>query len=453
MKKIVLTLFFLVMLSKAAYAKDYIVKLKQSEITLFSENDNARKITKDTYVLDELTAKELQKAERTEFICEDVPIELYGESYDDTYYSYQQYEPLMDIPYLRENISKGKGIKVAVIDSGCYSEHPDLEGADIRQGYNYVAENEDTSDTNGHGTNVMGILTAASSNGIGISGIATEATYFPLVVYYNGQGNASHMLKAIYDAVDVYQCDIVNMSLGVEPKSESLIQLITEAVDHASSKGVTIVAAVGNGGGTETVYPAGIDGVIGVGAVNTDMTKASYSRYNSTVDVVTTGKTFSLTNSSNYRSWQGTSEAAPVITGTLTALMGKYGKIDCHAAIKALSADIDSIGKDINTGYGFFMPCEAETFYKNAPVFISPIKVGDNNASSVKLFSSAVSEGALIFSKFKNDVFSDYDIKYIIFDNDLSYVNYDINNTEYDVNSFVIENIDSMKSLSYSKKF
>lgn len=138
----------------------------------------------------------------------------------------------------------GKGIKIGVIDTGIDYTHSDLFGFDpegkVIGGYDYVDNDNEPLDTNGHGTQVAGII-AADGN---LKGVAPKAKLFSYRVSATGESVSSEFIvKAIHQAIED-QVDIINISLGVNKTNSDL----DEAVKEAVKKGIVVVAAAGNSG-------------------------------------------------------------------------------------------------------------------------------------------------------------------------------------------------------------
>lgn len=170
--------------------------------------------------------------------------------------------------------AKGTGVTVAVIDSGVDYSHPDLgggfgEGHKVVGGYDFVNDDADPMDDNGHGTHVAGIIAGKAAQSGGITGVAPEAT---LTAYKTmdawGYGETEDIVAAIEAASDPanpHRADVINMSLGGYADGLDPLGLAATA---ASDAGIVVVAAAGNDGpGQMTVgSPAAADGVIAVGA-------------------------------------------------------------------------------------------------------------------------------------------------------------------------------------------
>ena len=103
----------------------------------------------------------------------------------------------------------GKGVTIGLIDTGVLSSHPDLKGNNMISGHNYLDNNRNTEDTEGHGTFVAGIIGAKRNNHIDIAGIAPEATIVTMKCFDGNKSIVSDAVKAIYACVDEYHCRIL----------------------------------------------------------------------------------------------------------------------------------------------------------------------------------------------------------------------------------------------------
>ena len=249
----------------------------------------------------------------------------------------------------------GQGITVAIIDSGLNANHEDFVGAKILPGRNLLNNSTDVTDTVGHGTFVTGLLVAQRDNGIGISGLVDEAAIVPFKCFSTGnRTNVSYIVSAIYAAVDTYDCDVINLSLGAERNTQAL----TDAVRYAEAHNVIIVSAVGNDGGTDYVYPAADDSVVGVGSVGPTLAGSSFSQHNDSVLVVAPGEailSLDHTTYSGYSQGKGTSFSAPFVTAM--AVMAKTRNPDMTgkefmALLTSTARDLGPSGYDIQYGYG-----------------------------------------------------------------------------------------------------
>ena len=196
----------------------------------------------------------------------------------------------------------GQGARVGVMDSGVYA-HPTLVD-NLVEGYNYRNKNTDTNDGKGHGTFVAGI----------IASVAPDVKIVPLKSF-NALGTATlySLTQALIDAVDVFDCDVVNMSFGM-PATSEIPQSMIEAVQYALDAGCILVAAVGNEGNDILNYPACHEGVIGVGAIDKNGKVCSFSQRNESVDFVAPGSGVISVSIEGYTANSGTSFAAPHIS-------------------------------------------------------------------------------------------------------------------------------------------
>jgi thermitase len=202
-------------------------------------------------------------------------------------------------------------VTVAVVDSGVYAAHPDLMGR-VGAGWDFVENDGNAQDTLGHGTGIAGIIAANTDNHTGISGIANNVRIMPLrVLDGNGAGTYANVAAAIVYATD-NGADIINLSLGgANPSS-----LLEDAVEYAASHNVLVVAAAGNTGTTQVLYPAAYNDVIAVGAVDSQMQRSSFSSYGSAIDLYAPGSSILTTShDGGYVLRNGTSFAAAHVSG------------------------------------------------------------------------------------------------------------------------------------------
>ena len=253
----------------------------------------------------------------------------------------------------------GKSVKIAVVDSGSPSKHPDIGG-------NIVAEADFTRnkvglyDSYGHCTFISGIIGADTNNGIGIAGVLPSVSIYSLRGLEGRTGYISDIANAIKAAVDTYDCDVINLSLTTPSDFTEL----HSAINHALDSGAIVVAASGNKSGankgTELLYPAAYDGVIGVGAIDKNKARGSFSHYNSSVDACAPGvDVYSTVISGGYGTGRGTSYAAPYVSAA--AAVAKYfePEIDSSGFMQLLEKTCEPLGGttqgERNDEYGYGM--------------------------------------------------------------------------------------------------
>lgn len=265
--------------------------------------------------------------------------------------------------------STGRGVTVAVIDTGVRAGHVDLRGH-ILTGLDLVAPGTPPTDENGHGTHVAGIITAIANNGRGIAGLAPNTRVLPVrVLDRSGVGDSATVAKGIVWAVD-HGAKVINLSLS-SSRSDNAGRA---AVAYAISKNVVVVAAAGNDGcglfGSPTTYPAAYDGVLGVGAITSSGAVASYSNCGRWVDVSAPGSGIlsTITVSPNpalgcpphFCTLSGTSMAAPHAAAAAALEIAKLGSGASQATVRSLiqstADDIGSQGYDTRSGSGVINP-------------------------------------------------------------------------------------------------
>jgi thermitase len=256
-------------------------------------------------------------------------------------------------------VSQGAGITVGVVDTGVQSAHPDLTGR-LVTGYNAMDGTTETTDALGHGTHVAGIIAANSDNGIGVAGIAPQATIQPIKVFPpSGLAALSDVANA-FDYAGSHGLPVVNASLGAYGTSA--------AIDLAMSShpNTLYVISAGNGDnqggpGTDndldptTPCVSNAPNVLCVGATTSTDSKASYSNYGAgTVDLFAPGSSIlSTVPTSAYQYMSGTSMAAPYAAG-VAALVAAHLGLRGSALAQRLKATVDPVaalaGKSVTGG-------------------------------------------------------------------------------------------------------
>lgn len=210
---------------------------------------------------------------------------------------------------------KGKGIKVAVIDTGVDGTHPELAGK-VLPGFNAITGTEDAMDDHGHGTHCSGSIAGSTV------GVAPEAQIVPVkFLDENGSGTLADAVKAI-DFATKAGVDVMSNSWGGGGYSQALADVIKEAQD----KGIIFIAAAGNernDNDKRKSYPANYDKVIAVAASDSSDKLASFSNYGqNTVLIAAPGvNIYSSIPGGKYDSWSGTSMATPHVAGALALLL------------------------------------------------------------------------------------------------------------------------------------
>lgn len=296
-------------------------------------------------------------------------------------------------------------VVVAVLDTGI-TKHPDLEGQ-LVSGFDFVSDAQKSGDGNGrdsdptdpgdwtskqplnswHGTHVAGII-AGKQNSIGVSGVAPNVKIQPIRVLSAESGSANDMALAIRWAagqdlnglkfgeeilskipINKTPAKVINMSMAYVPQagtneSAPCPGVIQSAINYARQKGITLVAAAGNGDDSQTpvdqsrVYPTNCDGPISVGATGFDGDVAYYSNFGQTLnltapggDTRTGGLAGAIWSTSNdgkkefgsptYKYEEGTSMAAPIVSGIVALMYSLRPKITDTEVWSAISSSLD----------------------------------------------------------------------------------------------------------------
>jgi subtilisin family serine protease len=207
------------------------------------------------------------------------------------------------------DVSTGSSqVVVGILDTGVDPSQPDLRGK-LVAGYDYVNNDQDPSDDNGHGTAVAGVVAASSDNGIGIAGYCWACRLMPVkVLGADGTGFASGLAQGIVWATD-HGARVINASLGSPVNDLTL----AAAAQYAWLHDVLVVAAAGNESSPTPDYPAVLPIVLSVSA--SDQNDRLYGFSNSGARVAAPGENSTTGLGGTYVSFLGTSSAAPVVSG------------------------------------------------------------------------------------------------------------------------------------------
>lgn len=264
---------------------------------------------------------------------------------DPTSYRYQYMHDTVD-SYAAWGVTTGKGVTVAVIDTGVKANHedlPNLRRVEVTNGNEPLG----LEDATGHGTHVAGIIGAAMGNGKGGAGIAPGAAILSLrVVNAAGYIYDSALIAALRVAVK-NGAQIVNISIG----GTAYNAVFQKVINEATEAGVTVVAAMGNDGTNCLNYPAGYDNVIGVVSVDRTNNRASGSSYGTWGDVAAPGAAvWSTTYYGSYSSKSGTSMASPVVAGVAALYKSVHPDATPAQITARLKATATKGGSDLGAG-------------------------------------------------------------------------------------------------------
>ncbi len=228
----------------------------------------------------------------------------------------------------------GKGVVIAIVDSGIDIDHPDLRDR-VVDGYDFVDDDDTPRDDNGHGTHVAGIAAAASDNGEGIAGAAPDARIMAVrVLDAEGAGDEDTIAEGIVWAAE-HGADVINLSLGEVGFASRIIKggPLNRAIRQAASLGSVVVAASGNEGAARRPFRIAVPVVI-VGAVDDTGAAAEFSNFGDQravvapgVGILSSAPTYPTTiwpdGTDGYDLLDGTSMAAPFVSGVAALLLAQ----------------------------------------------------------------------------------------------------------------------------------
>jgi subtilisin family serine protease len=247
----------------------------------------------------------------------------------------------MNAPTVWNTTTGSSNVVVAMLDTGVKYTLADLQ-AHFVPGYDFVNNDADPTDDNGHGTTVAGVIGATANNNTGIAGLCWQCSLMPVKVLDNaGNGDYVNLANGITWATD-HGADVISMSL-VGPTDSSTLH---SAVQYAHNHGVVLVAAAGNNSSSAQYFPAAYNEVLGVAGTQSDDTLYSWSDYGSWVKIAAPGCNYSTMISGSYGNFCGTSSATPAAAGIVALLRSAAPS----ASNSQIEAALESSAVKIGTG-------------------------------------------------------------------------------------------------------
>ncbi|MGW6569626.1 S8 family serine peptidase [Streptomyces sp. NPDC054975] len=259
-------------------------------------------------------------------------------------------------------VATGKGVTVAVLDTGVDSTVSELRGKVLPGANFYDAGGGDgRTDTERHGTNMAIAIAGSGSNG-GVKGIAPDANVLPVKVGERATfGLVKHTAKAIRYAVDS-GARVINISMaGVADEAE--VAAWQAAVDYAEDKDTLIFAGAGNDGRESREYPAAIPGVVAVGALDTNGKVAKFSNYGPHLALAAPGVEIPglcTADKSRYCAHEGTSQATAIASGTAALIWSAHPDWTANQVLRVMMETAGHVGEVPSKyiGYGSIRPAQ-----------------------------------------------------------------------------------------------
>ena len=332
-----------------------------------SVHRSLRMVSVVSATLPEQTIKELKARHDVEYVEEDVILYAFGQVQG---WGVDR----IDADLARSAGSTGRGVKIAILDTGIDFDHPDLT---LAGGVTFVGSRDgsvspsDWNDNHGHGTHCAGIV-AARDNAIGAVGVAPDAVLYAVKVLGDtGSGYTSDIIQGL-DWCAANGIKVASLSLGGTGTTS-----LRSACERAYSRGVLVVAAAGNSAGS-VMYPAAYPSVVAVSAVDSRDRRASFSNYGPQIELGAPGVSiYSTYRNGGYTYMSGTSMACPHVAGVavLAWASGLSSTATVRDRLMSTAEDLGAAGFDTSFGNGLV---DAE---KAAGGAVSPPPTADNPPS------------------------------------------------------------------------
>ncbi|WP_256795733.1 S8 family serine peptidase [Terrabacter sp. Ter38] len=274
---------------------------------------------------------------------------------NDPGYPSQPYLSTVRVPAAWDRSKGSSSMVVAVVDSGVNGLHPDLAGR-VLAGYDATTNSSipagAPSDDFGHGSMVAGLIGAATNNGLGIAGVAWNARILPVRVLDGaGSGTDTDVIEGVTWAANK-GAKVINLSLGGPNDSPAL----HEAIRYAVGKGAVVVAAAGNSGALEPMYPAAYSEAFAVAATDNQARLTDFSTFGPWVDLAAPGFDIVSTGlDADYYTASGTSFSAPIVSGVAALVRTQSPTLtpaQVVARLRSSARDAGPRGIDPYVGYG-----------------------------------------------------------------------------------------------------
>lgn len=303
-------------------------------------------------------------------------------------------------------LATGEGVTIAVIDNGIDYSHPLLQTVSVGPGYDFVDDDADPSEGEGlmfgHGTFVSGLIWLTAPN----------CTILPIRAF-DGDGRAKDftIAKAMVWALQ-HDVDVANLSFGAPVSSG----LMTVAAGYLLGEGVSLVAAAGNEGNADNIYPAAVPGVIAVTSMDETEHRASWANYGPYLTLIAPGVNLysALASEFEWGTWSGTSFSAPLVTGTVALMLERNSTLDPGSIYQQLvfSAREELLWGTVATpseeyGYGALDVYRAVSSLTSGDIDGNGVVDGQDLATLIAFVAGDFSDPESDFAWFRADMNSD----------------------------------------------
>ncbi len=260
--------------------------------------------------------------------------------------------------------TRGQGIDIAVLDTGCDLRHPDLQDA-ILATKDFTGSRFGVSDVHGHGTHCASVI-AARADGRGIRGGASASKLLIGKVLGDAGAGSDQSVAAGINWAARQGADVISLSLGSTVSSKT----IHNAIINATEQGCFVICAAGNSGRQDDVnYPGRWSETIAVAAVDEDGRVARYSSRGPQIDIAAPGSNIlGAAPGGGYVRMSGTSMAAPLVAAVVALTLSRHKQLGANAAtpissiadlrneLARTARDAGAPGKDNEYGFGLIQP-------------------------------------------------------------------------------------------------
>jgi thermitase len=350
----------------------------------------------------EAAAKAFATDSRVEFAGPDLIMRA-TETPNDTEFGQQWGMDRIQAPAAWNRTHGSTARRIAILDTGINElgadAHPDLAGKVVARS-DFTNSPVGADDVFGHGTHVAGIAAAVTNNSRGVAGVGYSTRLLNAKVLDDtGTGSTSMLADGIYWATD-NGAHVINMSLGgsedcdpswYEDVFDTGVNEVQDAINHAWSRNVVLVASAGNSGGTGELWPAACTHVLSVANTNRNDVRSNSSTYGTWVDVAAPGTAIWSTAvaggsacqgnfSGGYANCSGTSMAAPHVSGLAALVQHSCALTSPQAVVDRITSTADAIaGTSTNWQYGRVNAVRAVCFPKP-----SNLRVGTVSSTSIQ---------------------------------------------------------------------